>query len=165
MKDTELLELTASEPLTLDEEYQMQQSWTDDDKKCTFIVQSPLFDKNRQFGLGGMVGDVNLYFNDHDDPFSVEIEIMIAEKSMRRKGLGRIAIVMMMSFAVQELNVSKFTAKISFHNLASIELFQRLGYVEVSRSNVFQEITLERKVDTSLHGIIDQIHYTQEFLE
>lgn len=25
-----------------------------------------------------MVGDVNLFFNDHDDPYSAEIEIMIA---------------------------------------------------------------------------------------
>jgi hypothetical protein len=28
-----------------------------------------------------MVGDVNLFFNDHDDPHSAEIEIMIAGKS------------------------------------------------------------------------------------
>jgi hypothetical protein len=27
-----------------------------------------------------MAGDVNLFFNDHDDPHSAEIEIMIAGK-------------------------------------------------------------------------------------
>ena len=31
MRSTELQELTASEPLTLQEEYAMQQSWRDDD--------------------------------------------------------------------------------------------------------------------------------------
>ena len=38
MKDPYLLEMTASEPLTLDEEIQMQHSWMKDDDKCTFII-------------------------------------------------------------------------------------------------------------------------------
>ena len=31
-------EMTASEPLTIEEEYEMQQSWLEDPTKCTFIV-------------------------------------------------------------------------------------------------------------------------------
>jgi hypothetical protein len=38
MQSEELLSLTASEPLTLDEEYAMQRSWREDPDKCTFIV-------------------------------------------------------------------------------------------------------------------------------
>ena len=38
MQSEEIRELTASLPLTLDEEYQMQQTWLDDKDKCTFIV-------------------------------------------------------------------------------------------------------------------------------
>jgi len=40
MQNTELLRLTASQPLTLDEEYKMQQSWMEDDdsKVSTYIT-------------------------------------------------------------------------------------------------------------------------------
>lgn len=37
-QDPALLEATASEPLTLDEELDMQRDWRDDADKCTFIV-------------------------------------------------------------------------------------------------------------------------------
>lgn len=75
MQDAELLRLTASEPLTLQEEYDMQESWASDPNKCTFI----LLDKSRwngeHPGIEAMAGDVNLYWNDHDRPHVVEIEV------------------------------------------------------------------------------------------
>lgn len=37
MKNEELLELTASEPLNLDEEYEMQRSWYEDNDSKYFI--------------------------------------------------------------------------------------------------------------------------------
>jgi hypothetical protein len=38
MQDPELLQATASEPLTIQQEFQMQCSWRNDRNKCTFIV-------------------------------------------------------------------------------------------------------------------------------
>jgi hypothetical protein len=46
MKNKEIQELTASEPLSIDEEYRMQQTWLNDKDKCTFIILSKeIFDQ------------------------------------------------------------------------------------------------------------------------
>jgi hypothetical protein len=50
-----------------------------------------------------MAGDVNLYWNDHDDPNTAEIEVMVAEGRSRRKGLAAEALTLFMGYAVTEL--------------------------------------------------------------
>ncbi|KAI7824049.1 N-acetyltransferase 9 [Gamsiella multidivaricata] len=149
MQSPELLEMTASEPLTLEEEYEMQESWRVDENKCTFIIlsrESPNQEITRTNALAQkMVGDVNLFFNDHDDPRSAEIEIMVAEPSYRRKGMGLEALRMMMVYAQQSLGTRRITAKVSTENKGSIQLFlTQLGFVQISYSQVFGEVTLER---------------------
>ncbi|XP_066876775.1 alpha/beta-tubulin-N-acetyltransferase 9 isoform X6 [Kogia breviceps] len=101
MKSEELRRLTASEPLTLEQEYVMQHSWQEDADKCTFIV----LDAEKWQAQPGtseescMVGDVNLFLTDLGDPSLGEIEVMIAEPSCRGQGLGTEAVLMMMSYA------------------------------------------------------------------
>ena len=51
----------------------------------------------------GMVGDVNLYWNDYDEPNTAEIEVMVAEKESRRKGLAQEALTLFMAYATTEL--------------------------------------------------------------
>ncbi|XP_053423688.1 alpha/beta-tubulin-N-acetyltransferase 9 isoform X5 [Nycticebus coucang] len=100
MKSEELQHLTASEPLTLEQEYAMQRSWQEDTDKCTFIVldaekwqtQPGITEENC------MVGDVNLFLTDLEDPTVGEIEVMIAEPGCRGRGLGTEAVLMMLSY-------------------------------------------------------------------
>jgi RimJ/RimL family protein N-acetyltransferase len=134
MKDPFLQETTASEPLTLKQEYEMQISWHEDPFKCTFILNDI---------TGKMVGDVNLFLNHLGDPLCAEIEVMIAEPSSRRKGMGAEAVRLMMDYGKQYLNLQTFVAKISYGNFASLNLFQRLGFVIVGQSEIFKEYTLQ----------------------
>ncbi|XP_054815377.1 uncharacterized protein LOC129315584 isoform X2 [Prosopis cineraria] len=155
MQDPSLLEATGSEPLTLDQEYQMQLSWSQDPDKQTFIV----LDKDLVVGefthgephVEAMVGDVNIFMNDLDDPQMAEIEIMIAEPKSRGKGLGKETVVMMMAFAIEKLGINIFRAKIGESNAASLTMFQKLGFVQTSCSNIFKEVTLEFKVTQPKH--------------
>ncbi|XP_021910357.1 N-acetyltransferase 9-like protein isoform X1 [Carica papaya] len=147
MQDHGLLQATGSEPLSLDQEYQMQLSWTQDPLKRTFIVlDKELVEGEFVHGdprVEAMVGDVNIYMNDLDDMQLAEIEIMIAEPKSRGKGLGKESVLMMMAHAVQTLGVHMFRAKIGESNGASLNLFRKLGFEEVSYSEVFKEVTLD----------------------
>ncbi|XP_068335483.1 GCN5-related N-acetyltransferase 9 [Pyrus communis] len=161
MKDPALLQATGSEPLTLNQEYQMQLTWTQDPNKQTFIVlDKPLV--VGEFSHGGphveaMIGDVNLYMNDLDDPHMGEIEIMIAEQKSRGKGLGKESALMMMAFAIENLAIHIFRAKIGEQNGASLSLFRKLGFEEISRSEIFKEVTLELHVTKDKHEELLQI--------
>jgi len=51
------------------------------------------------FSCPAMAGDVNLFLNDPDGNKTVaEIEIMVAEKSCRRRGFGKEALLLMMQY-------------------------------------------------------------------
>ncbi|KAL0001534.1 hypothetical protein SO802_015315 [Lithocarpus litseifolius] len=155
MQDPALLQATASEPLSLQQEFQMQLTWTQDPNRQTFIV----LDREMVVGefihgdphVEAMVGDVNLYMNNFDDPNMAEIEIMIAEPKSRGKGLGKESVLLMMAFAVESLGIHIFRAKIGESNGASLTLFRKLGFEEASYSEIFKEVTLELQVTKPKH--------------
>ncbi|KAJ8434098.1 hypothetical protein Cgig2_005777 [Carnegiea gigantea] len=116
-----------------------------------------------------MVGDVNIYMKDPEDPLLAEIEIMIAEPKRfgigvvvavflgdcglneggefssghsRGKGLGKESVLMMMAFAVETLGIHTFCAKIGESNQASLDMFGKLGFKEVSFSDIFKEVSI-----------------------
>ncbi|CAI9099304.1 OLC1v1036099C1 [Oldenlandia corymbosa var. corymbosa] len=153
MQNPALLEATASEPLTLDQEYEMQVSWTQDPLKQTFIVlDKELVDGEFCHGdphTEAMVGDVNIYMNDLDDAKVAEVEIMIAETKSRGKGVGKESVLMMMAFAVENFGIQAFQAKIGESNTASISLFQKLGFEKISHSDIFKEVTLKLEMSKS----------------
>lgn len=140
MQNEELRHLTGSEPLSLDEEYQMQETWHTSKDKCTFIV----LDKERMSINNNeeeaMIGDTNLFLSDEDG--QAESEIMIAEVSARGRGRGREAMCLMLRYGIEKLSLKAFEAKIKLNNQVSINMFKKIGFQEVSRSEVFQEVTL-----------------------
>ncbi|XP_010412402.1 PREDICTED: N-acetyltransferase 9-like protein [Camelina sativa] len=150
MQDSALLEATGSEPLSLEQENEMQLSWTQDPNKRTFIVLDKDFIKgdlaHGEPHVEAMTGDVNIYMNDVDDRKVAEVEIMIAEARSRGKGLGKESVLMMMAYGVKNLEIHKFTAKIGDSNTASLCLFRKLGFEESSYSSIFKEVTLEYTV-------------------
>ncbi|KAH9492819.1 N-acetyltransferase 9 [Bulinus truncatus] len=146
MESEELQQLTASEPLTLDEEYNMQKNWRLDADKCTFIildkeVYESSIGENCSREIEAMVGDVNIFFSS-DAHIEGEVEIMIADPSARGKGYGKEALCCMLRYANEKLKTSTFISKIGFENVASLHMFKTLGFQEISKSEIFKEITL-----------------------
>ncbi|RMB92286.1 hypothetical protein DUI87_31398 [Hirundo rustica rustica] len=181
MQSEELQRLTASEPLSLEQEHEMQRSWRDDADsehlecflkeggsgeqvfsilgrthselgvpQCTFIV----LDSERwpgQVEENSMVGDVNLFLTNAEDPTVGEIEIMIAEPSCRGRGFGKEATLLMMAYGVRKLGITKFEAKIG----------QEMKPVAVN--SIFQEVTLRLDVsDQERQWLLEQTNHVEE---
>lgn len=153
---------TASEPLTLDEEYAMQQSWRADADKLTFIIcRSGLAlpaTREGRLDVGSMIGDVNLFISLAEDEaskpiFLGELELMIAERGEHRKGYGRSALLAFLQYIIRhEMDILQefrraqpssqplghlrrfdhFAVKIGESNHRSIALFEGLGFHKTS---------------------------------
>ncbi|PZC87262.1 alpha/beta-tubulin-N-acetyltransferase 9 [Helicoverpa armigera] len=159
MQSVELQKLTASEPLTLEEEYEMQRSWREDEDKCTFIIlDKDIYEKSND-ETDAMIGDTNIFITDNELAAG-EIEIMIAEESARGKKFGWEAVILMFLYGIKHINIKLFEAKISLTNTISIKMFNKLGFQEKSVSEVFQEVTLEKKVnDEWIRWLNEQAQY------
>ncbi|XP_029868992.1 N-acetyltransferase 9 isoform X2 [Aquila chrysaetos chrysaetos] len=117
MQSEELQRLTASEPLSLEQEYEMQRSWRDDADKPSY----------------------------------------------RGRGFGKEATLMMMSYGVRNLGITKFEAKIGQENEASICMFKKLHFKEVAVNSVFQEVTLRLDVsDQERRWLLEQTDHVEE---
>lgn len=55
-----------------------------------------------------------MFFNDEDDPKSAEIEVMIAEKRSRSKGLAKEALLLLSKYSIETLGMKKFVAKVKY---------------------------------------------------
>ncbi|NXP90289.1 NAT9 acetyltransferase, partial [Passerina amoena] len=130
--------------------------------ECTFIV----LDSERWPGQAeenSMVGDVNLFLTNAEDPTVGEIEIMIAEPSCRGRGFGKEATLLMMAYGVRKLGITKFEAKIGQENEASICMFKKLHFKEVAVNSIFQEVTLKLDVsDQERQWLLEQTNHVEE---
>ncbi|XP_043353516.1 N-acetyltransferase 9 isoform X3 [Dermochelys coriacea] len=132
--------------------------------KCTFIV----LETERWSGQAGteedcMVGDVNLFLTDMEDPTVGEIEVMIAEPSCRGRGFGKETTLIMMFYGVTKLGITKFEAKVGQENEASICMFKKLNFKEVAMNRVFQEVTLRLDVnEQQKQWLLEQTNHVEE---
>ncbi|KAF8862862.1 hypothetical protein BDZ45DRAFT_584878, partial [Acephala macrosclerotiorum] len=166
MKDEEIQDATASEPLSLEEEYSMQASWRADHDKLTFIAcmpSSPELVKAGEIDAPDrMIGDVNLFLSpaDEDEEGCIgELELMIAPKGVRKQGYGRATILTFLHYiqihldellteykskqGLDKVKLLQLKVKISSKNENSIKLFESLGFIKVEESpNYFGEFEL-----------------------
>lgn len=119
MKDPAIQEATASELLTLEQEYKMQEIWRQDADKLTFIVcqyVAGVSDATETVQEGAldteddMIGDVNMFLTTSDDEddgetrHMGELELMIATKAHQNQGLGRAALLTFLRFIAEHEN-------------------------------------------------------------
>uniref|UniRef100_A0A915PK04 N-acetyltransferase domain-containing protein n=1 Tax=Setaria digitata TaxID=48799 RepID=A0A915PK04_9BILA len=156
MEDEKLRQLTASERLTLEDEYAMQAKWHEDDDKCTFIILNRDLIDGGVDEIGSMVGDVNIFINGNIG----ELTTMIAEPRWRRKGFGEEAVRMMLKFAFQVIGLRILEVKISDDNTPSLKLFQKIGFNVISHCSKFHEYTLSIGEDC-IFEIISDLHDTK----
>lgn len=178
MQDPWLREMTASEPLSLEDEYKAQEEWLLDVNKQTFII----FDKavreqqilnDRTNNTAGMCGDVNLFLMDEyasesyapteSSPHvqAAEIMIMIAEPWARRKGYAVEAVRAMMHFGVLAHGVRRYVAKIDDSNEASLGLFTLLGFRVAKKMPHFGEthmsIEVTQEIEEGLRAFVTSV--------
>lgn len=186
----------------------MQESWRRDVDKLTFIVCSIPHRVNETHrtsnhafqkeivSSGCMIGDVNLFLRLEDDEsyqndfvgdddgqepkqrLVGELEIMVAEKSQRRRGHGRGALLCFLRYILENessivaeflsqggftkslvnLKYSYLSVKIDESNYKSLALFESIGFLRVTEtSNIFGELELRRDNP--------HVHWPRELLE
>ena len=70
-----------------------------------------------------MVGDTNLFLSGNG---TAEAEIMIAEQDARRKKMGWEAMLLMLRYGVEKLELTRFEVKIKMDNVASLKMFSKI---------------------------------------
>ncbi|KAL8283141.1 hypothetical protein RQP46_005919 [Phenoliferia psychrophenolica] len=135
MSDPAVREATASEELTLEEEYEMQ--------KLTFIVLRRRMDVlpsdpdfMAKHGVETMVGDVNIFLSQTYDSDS--------DSDAGDGGYGVAALQVFLPYASTALKLppSSFFSKIGVKNEASISLFEKLGFSKVKVVEAFEEVEM-----------------------
>ncbi|KAG8158984.1 hypothetical protein KVR01_011427 [Diaporthe batatas] len=187
MKSPEIQEATASEPLTIEEEYENQQSWRESHDKLTFILCKPaaISDEPDAAVQAGdvdspdkMIGDINFFvypWLDEAEELGTdlpyvenlncvgEIDVMIASHEDRGRGLGRAA-------------VSTFLHYIWSNRLAilrqyqpAVQLYLKYLMVKIKATNarsiaLFKSLGFEQEGGLSYFGEVELVLHDLERL-
>ncbi|RSL92732.1 hypothetical protein CEP52_013648 [Fusarium oligoseptatum] len=165
MQDPDIQEATASEPMTLEEEYENQQSWRTSSDKLTFIVCAPLEEVTSIIKAGTadadelMRGDINFFLhpyeaNEEEEAIAQEknwltgeVDVMIASPSHRGRGFGRAAVQALLTYLRRHMSemlaeygggeLKGLMVKIKESNKGSRALFDKMGFVQRGGVNYF----------------------------
>ncbi|KAK7432366.1 methionyl-tRNA synthetase [Neonectria magnoliae] len=159
----DIQEATASEPMTLHEEYENQQSWRTSSDKLTFIICAPLPDGDDCIASADagakMRGDINFFLYPYDDEAAEdgwctgEVDVMIASTAHRGLGVGQAAVCALLVYLRAHVDgvmaeyatgskLKSLMVKIKEGNAGSRALFQKLGFVQRGEVNYFGEVVL-----------------------
>lgn len=94
-----------------------------------------------------MIGDTNLFLTNGESNICAEAEIMIAEQWARGNKCGWEAMILMLLYGITHLGVKEFIVKISYYNQISRDMFTKMGFTELYKTDVFQEVTYGKQVD------------------
>eukprot|EP00347_Sterkiella_histriomuscorum_P006933 403350879 len=180
MKDPFIQEMTSTEEMSLDEHYQIQKDYIlKSNEQVIFLIMDLNSNQETQEQVSiqnlsnlirliqnhnkdqpetkidiskvKLIGDINLFLKrNNDDPLQGELNIMIAEKQAQRKGLAQETIMLIMKYGAQKFGLTNYIAKISMKNLASINLFKKLGFKVIEELEVFEEIHFGKQVDEDI---------------
>lgn len=152
-------------------------------EKSAEIETNPNSSFQVEDNLHAMIGDVNLFLSEIDDeedetdakensdvvdlncegneasgpPMQAEIDIMIARKDYRGKGLGRESTCGVLLYGSKKLGIERFFCKINEDNIDSIRLFKSIGFVQCDYSACFKQVELElRKPLVEMEKIFNQ---------
>jgi len=137
LNDPYIQQMTQTEPYSLSQEYEYQNEWKMDEHKYIFIVLDKSLDD-------AMCGDINIFIQDEHIG---ELNIMIAEKQSRGKGIATETLQLIIGFATKHLEIKKFIAKIQSDNIHSIKLFKKLGFRQTEYIDAFKEYTFTLILD------------------
>lgn len=101
-----------------------------------------------------MVGDINIFLHPYLEENEAEINIMIGDSKFRNQGIASAALKIMMDFAYQQYKRTDFIAKIKSDNVASINLFKKLGFTFLKNVECFEETHFVRKYISNDNNLI-----------
>lgn len=141
MSNPSNLELTGSEPVSLEEQEKVRLDWIHQSDRHIFIIER----------AGAIVGDIGVVLmeeeeEEQDPVVTVEIDVMVGEESARRGGIATAAVGMMERWAAERMAAKRIVAKIKDHNTPSLSLFRKLGYSHEKPLPIFNEIHLTKEL-------------------
>ena len=150
MTDKLLAIETDSEGITLEDVKDVQKRYYSSNRDFCFLIA---YDPERQIDaqpvvqgavepdkfLPYLVGDVNLFGS--CGPNSYEVNIMVADRNLRGKGIATAAMSMITEFAKNK-GKTQIVAKINISNEASLKFFAKLGYKKTKDVPAFNQVEM-----------------------